>query len=62
VTEDRKKRRNPAGHVRPAQPDLIIIRTVSWLRGLFIRGRQELERFQRMKETWTSSWPDRGRG
>jgi len=30
---------------------LIIIRTVSWLRGLFIRGRAEMEQFQRMKQT-----------
>jgi ABC-type sugar transport system ATPase subunit len=51
VTEDRKNAGILPDMSALHNLTLIIIRTVSWLRGLFIRGRQEMERFQRMKQT-----------
>ena len=51
VTEDRKNSGILPDMSALHNLTLIIIRTVSWLRGLFIRGREEMERFQRMKQT-----------
>jgi ribose transport system ATP-binding protein len=51
VTEDRKNSGILPDMSALHNLTLIIIRALSWLRGLFIRGRQEMERFQRMKQT-----------
>jgi ribose transport system ATP-binding protein len=51
VTEDRKNAGILPDMSALHNLTLIIIRTVSWLRGLFIRGREEMKRFQGMKQT-----------
>jgi ribose transport system ATP-binding protein len=51
VTEDRKNAGILPDMSALHNLTLIIIRAVSWLRGLFIRGRVEMERFQHMKQT-----------
>ena len=51
VTEDRKNSGILPDMSALHNLTLIIIRTVCWLQGLFIRGREEMERFQRMKQT-----------
>jgi ABC-type sugar transport system ATPase subunit len=51
VTEDRKNAGILPDMSALHNLTLIIIRAVSWLRGLFIRGREELARFHRMKQT-----------
>jgi len=50
VTEDRKNSGILPDMSALHNLTLIIIRTVCWLQGLFIRGREEMERFQRMKQ------------
>jgi len=51
VTEDRKNAGILPDMSALHNLTLIIIRTLSWLRGLFIRGREEMARFQHMKQT-----------
>ncbi len=51
VTEDRKNAGILPDMSALHNLTLIIIRLVSWLNGLFIRGREEMARFQRMKQT-----------
>jgi ABC-type sugar transport system ATPase subunit len=51
VTEDRKNAGILPDMSALHNLTLIILRTVSWLQGLFIRGRREMERFQQMKQT-----------
>ena len=50
VTEDRKNAGILPDMSALHNLTLIIIRTVSWLKGLFIRGREEMASFQRMKQ------------
>jgi ABC-type sugar transport system ATPase subunit len=50
VTEDRKNSGILPDMSALHNLTLIIIRTVSWLKGLFIRGREEMASFQRMRQ------------
>jgi ribose transport system ATP-binding protein len=51
VTEDRKNSGILPDMSALHNLTLIIIRALSWLHGLFIRGHEEMERFQGMKQT-----------
>jgi ribose transport system ATP-binding protein len=51
VTEDRKNAGILPDMSALHNLTLIILRAVSWLRGFFIRGREEMASFQRMKQT-----------